>query len=218
MKQIIAIDGPAGAGKSTVAKLLAKKLGYTYIDTGAMYRAVAWKTLRQHQGNVTEASILAAAKDIDVRLSCADGKARVAVDGIDVTEDIRRPEVTEIVSRVAALGAVREQMVKMQRAMAADGAVVMDGRDIATNVLPNADVKIFLTASVEERARRRYEEMQAKGYSVDLDTLQRDISARDKQDSERTIAPLRQAEDAVLVDTTGMSIEEVAARLFALCK
>lgn len=218
MKKIIAIDGPAGAGKSTVAKRLAKKLGYTYIDTGAMYRAVAWKTLCKYQGDVTEASILEAAKDIDVRLSCIDGKARVAVDGIDVTEEIRRPEVTGIVSRVAALGAVREQMVTLQRAMAADGAVVMDGRDIATNVLPNADVKIFLTASVEERARRRYEEMQAKGYPIDLNTLQHEISARDKQDSERIIAPLRQAEDAVLIDTTGMSIDEVTARLLALCK
>ena len=218
MKKIIAIDGPAGAGKSTVAKRLAKKLGYTYIDTGAMYRAVAWKTLCKHQGDVTEASILEAAKDIDVRLSCIDGKARVAVDGIDVTEEIRRPEVTGIVSRVAALGAVREQMVTLQRAMAADGAVVMDGRDIATNVLPNADVKIFLTASVEERARRRYEEMQAKGYPIDLNTLQHEISARDKQDSERIIAPLRQAEDAVLIDTTGTSIDEVTARLLALCK
>lgn len=218
MKKIIAIDGPAGAGKSTVAKRLAKKLGYTYIDTGAMYRAVAWKTLCQHQGDVTEASILEAAKDIDIWLSCIDGKARVVVDGIDVTEEIRRPEVTGIVSRVAALGAVREQMVTLQRAMAADGAVVMDGRDIATNVLPNADVKIFLTASVEERARRRYEEMQAKGYPIDLNTLQHEISARDKQDSERLIAPLRQAEDAVLIDTTGMSIDEVTARLLALCK
>lgn len=218
MKKIIAIDGPAGAGKSTVAKRLAKKLGYTYIDTGAMYRAVAWKTLCQHQGDVTEASILEVAKDIDIWLSCIDGKARVVVDGIDVTEEIRRPEVTGIVSRVAALGAVREQMVTLQRAMAADGAVVMDGRDIATNVLPNADVKIFLTASVEERARRRYEEMQAKGYPIDLNTLQHEISARDKQDSERLIAPLRQAEDAVLIDTTGMSIDEVTARLLALCK
>ena len=218
MKKIIAIDGPAGAGKSTVAKRLAKKLGYTYIDTGAMYRAVAWKTLCQHQGDVTEASILEVAKDIDIWLSCIDGKARVVVDGIDVTEEIRRPEVTGIVSRVAALGAVREQMVTLQRAMAADGAVVMDGRDIATNVLPNADVKIFLTASVEERARRRYEEMQAKGYPIDLNTLQHEISARDKQDSERIIAPLRQAEDAVLIDTTGMSIDEVTARLLALCK
>lgn len=135
-----------------------------------------------------------------------------------MTEEIRRPEVTGIVSRVAALGAVREQMVTLQRAMAADGAVVMDGRDIATNVLPNADVKIFLTASVEERARRRYEEMQAKGYPIDLNTLQHEISARDKQDSERIIAPLRQAEDAVLIDTTGMSIDEVTARLLALCK
>ena len=215
MKRVIAIDGPAGAGKSTVAKIVAEKLGYTYIDTGAMYRGVAWKTLRDDKDAPDEA-ILRAVRDIDVRLACTERGTRVTVDGTDVTAEIRTPEVTHIVSRVAALGPVRAKMVELQRAMAADGAVVMDGRDIGTNVLPNADVKIFLTASVEERARRRYDEMVAKGYAVDFDELKDEIAARDKQDSERAISPLRQAEDAVLLDSTALSIDEVVARIMEL--
>ena len=215
MKRVIAIDGPAGAGKSTVAKIVAEKLGYTYVDTGAMYRGVAWKTLRDDKDAPDEA-ILRAVQGIDVRLACTERGTRVTVDGTDVTAEIRTPEVTHIVSRVAALGPVREKMVELQRAMAADGAVVMDGRDIGTNVLPNADVKIFLTASVEERARRRYDEMVAKGYAVDFDELKDEIAARDKQDSERAISPLRQAEDAVLLDSTALSIDEVVARILEL--
>ncbi len=217
MKRVIAIDGPAGAGKSTVAKIVAERLGCTYIDTGAMYRGVAWKTLRQSQ-EATDEAILRAVHDIDVRLSCTESGTHVTVDGTDVTAEIRTPEVTHIVSRVAALGAVREKMVELQRTMAAEGAVVMDGRDIGTNVLPNADVKVFLTASVEERARRRYDEMRAKGYAVDLEELKQEIASRDKQDSEREISPLRQADDAVLLDTTTLSIEEVAARIMELCE
>ena len=215
MKRVIAIDGPAGAGKSTVAKIVAEKLGYTYIDTGAMYRAVAWKTLQQ-SSEATDEAILRAVEGIDVRLACTDSGTRVTVDGTDVTGEIRTPEVTHIVSRVAALGPVREKMVELQRAMAADGAVVMDGRDIGTNVLPNADVKIFLTASVEERARRRYDEMKEKGYSVDFDDLKKEIASRDKQDSERAISPLRQAEDAILLDSTALSIDAVVARIMEL--
>lgn len=215
MKRVIAIDGPAGAGKSTVAKIVAEKLGYTYIDTGAMYRGVAWKTLKQSQA-ATDEDILRAVQEIDVRLACTENGTRVTVDGTDVTQEIRTPEVTHIVSRVAALGPVREKMVELQRAMAADGAIVMDGRDIGTNVLPNADVKIFLTASVEERARRRYDEMKEKGYAVNFDELKREIALRDKQDSEREISPLRQAEDAVLLDTTSLSIDEVVTYVLKL--
>ncbi|GAA0206567.1 (d)CMP kinase [Selenomonas dianae] len=215
MKRVIAIDGPAGAGKSTVAKIVAEKLGYTYIDTGAMYRGVAWKTLKQSQ-TATDEDILRAVQEIDVRLACTENGTRVTVDGTDVTQEIRTPEVTHIVSRVAALGPVREKMVELQRAMAADGAIVMDGRDIGTNVLPNADVKIFLTASVEERARRRYDEMKEKGYAVNFDDLKREIALRDKQDSEREISPLRQAEDAVLLDTTSLSIDEVVTYVLKL--
>lgn len=215
MKRVIAIDGPAGAGKSTVAKIVAEKLGYTYIDTGAMYRGVAWKTLQQSQ-EARDEDILRAVQDIDVRLACTESGTRVTVDGTDVTQEIRTPEVTHIVSRVAALGPVREKMVELQRAMAADGAIVMDGRDIGTNVLPNADVKIFLTASVEERARRRYDEMKEKGYAVNFDELKGEIALRDKQDSEREISPLRQAEDAVLLDTTSLSIDEVVTHVLKL--
>ncbi len=215
-KLVVAIDGPAGAGKSTVAKLAAKELGYTYIDTGAMYRAVAWKTLQQ-KADVTDALILDVARDIDVRLAYANGVTQVFVDGQDITGEIRTPEVSHIVSQVAALGPVREKMVDLQRQMATEGGVLMDGRDIATHVLPDADVKIFLTASIEERAQRRWKEMREKGYDMSLEELQKDIAARDKADSEREISPLVQADDATLLDTTGLSIDEVVARILAMC-
>ena len=215
-KLVVAIDGPAGAGKSTVAKLAAKELGYTYIDTGAMYRAVAWKTL-QAKKEVTDALILDVTRDIDVRLAYADGVTQVFVDGQDITGEIRTPEVSRIVSQVAALGPVREKMVDLQRRMATEGGVLMDGRDIATHVLPDADVKIFLTASIEERAQRRWKEMKEKGYDMSLAELQEDIAARDKADSEREISPLVQADDATLLDTTGLSIDEVVARILAMC-
>lgn len=214
---VVAIDGPAGAGKSTVAQLAAKKLGYTYIDTGAMYRAVAWKTLQQKK-EVTDELILEVVKDIDVNLQYKDGKTTVTVDGTDVTGEIRTPEVSAIVSQVAALGPVREKMVDLQRKMGERGSVLMDGRDIATNVLPNADVKIFLTASIEERARRRHKELTEKGYEIDMEKMKADIAARDKADSEREISPLVQAEDATLLDTTGLSIDEVVERILAMCK
>jgi len=215
-KLVVAIDGPAGAGKSTVAKLAAKELGYTYIDTGAMYRAVAWKTLQQ-KADVTDALILDVVRDIDVRLAYANGVTQVFVDGQDITGEIRTPEVSHIVSQVAALGPVREKMVDLQRRMATEGGVLMDGRDIATHVLPNADVKIFLTASIEERAQRRWKEMKEKGYDMSLEELQKDIAARDKADSEREISPLVQADDATLLDTTGLSIDGVVARILAMC-
>ena len=208
MKRVIAIDGPAGAGKSTVAKIVAEKLGYTYIDTGAMYRGVAWKTLQQSK-EASDADILQAVHDIDVRLACTESGTRVTVDGTDVTHEIRTPEVTHIVSRVAALGPVREKMVELQRAMAADGAVVMDGRDIGTVVFPNADLKIFLVADARERAKRRYRELIEKGESVEIEEIYENILKRDKIDSTRKESPLKKAKDAVEVDTTSKSIEEV---------
>ena len=213
---VVAIDGPAGAGKSTVAQLAAKKLGCTYIDTGAMYRAVAWKTLQRNQP-VTDELILDVAKDVHVELSYVEGKTAVSVDGTDVTGEIRTPEVTAIVSQVAALGPVRSRMVELQRRMAAKGSVLMDGRDIATSVLPDANVKIFLTASIEERARRRFKEMQEKGYNVSMEELQKDIAARDKADSEREISPLVQAPDAELLDTSNMGIDEVVQAIIDRC-
>ena len=216
-KLVVAIDGPAGACKSTVAQLAAKELGYTYIDTGAMYRAVAWKVLQQG-GEVTDEKILAVVSDIDVDLSYENGKTTVRVDGQDVTSEIRTPEVSHIVSKVAALGPVREKMVDLQRKMAERGGVLMDGRDIATNVLPGADVKIYLTASIAERANRRYKELREKGLAVDLADIEHDIAARDKADMEREISPLVQADDATLLDTTGMTIPEVVARIIGMCR
>ena len=216
-KLVVAIDGPAGAGKSTVAQIAAKKLGFTYIDTGAMYRAVAWKTLQQKK-EITDELIVEIVKDIKVRLQYADGATKVFVDDYEVTGEIRTPEINAIVSQVAALGPVREKMVAQQREMAENDSVLMDGRDIATNVLPNADVKIFLTASIEERARRRFKEMQEKGFSVEFEKLKADIAARDKADSEREISPLVQAEDAELLDTSDMSIDEVVQAILDRCK
>ncbi len=214
-KIVVAIDGPAGAGKSTIAKLAAEKLGYAYIDTGAMYRSVAWKFLQTGKA-FNEDFISGLSKTMLIDFKPEAKINRVFVDGTEVTDAIRTPEVTAIVSRVAAIGAVREAMVDQQRRMGEAGGVLMDGRDIGTVVFPNAQLKIFLTASVEERARRRYAEMVAKGQQVDLQQLQADIAERDKQDSERAISPLRQAEDALLLDTSDMGISEVTDRILQL--
>lgn len=217
MEKVVAIDGPAGAGKSTVAQMAAKELGYTYIDTGAMYRAVAWKTLAAGKP-VTDELISSIVQDIDIELHYVDGHTTVSVDGTDVTAAIRTPEVSHIVSRVAALGPVRERLVTLQRRMATHGGVLMDGRDIATHVLPDADVKIYLTASIEERARRRWKELRAKGTEVMLAEIEHDIATRDKADMEREISPLIKADDAVLLDTTGMTIDEVVNRIVGMCR
>ena len=216
-KIVVAIDGPAGAGKSTVSQMAAKKLGFTYIDTGAMYRAVAWKAL-QKKVEITDEVILSVLPDIEITLSYKDGKTKVFVGEREVTEEIRTPEINKIVSKVAALPKVREKLTELQRKMGEKGNVLMDGRDIGTFVFPNAEVKIFLTASVEERARRRYEELKLKGFDVDLKEIEKDIEKRDKLDSERETAPLKQAEDAVLLDTTGLSIDEVVEKIVKLCE
>ena len=214
-KIVVAIDGPAGAGKSTIAKLAAEKLGYAYIDTGAMYRSVAWKFLQTGKA-FDEALISDLARTMIIEFKPEASVNRVFVDGIEVTDAIRSSQVTANVSRVAAIGEVREAMVAQQRRMGESGGVLMDGRDIGTVVFPNAQLKIFLTASVEERALRRYKELVAKGQQVDLAQLQEDIASRDKQDSERAISPLRQAEDALLLDTSDMNIEQVTARILQL--
>lgn len=216
-KSVVAIDGPAGAGKSTIAQMVAKKLGYVYIDTGAMYRAVAWKVLQSGQP-VTDALILKIIDDTNVSLENVNGQIYVKVDGTDVTGQLRTPAVTGLVSRVAQLAPVREKMVLLQREMARNGAVVMDGRDIASHVLPEADVKVFLTASIEERAKRRWQEVKDKGYVADLEELKKEIEARDKADMERAVSPLVRVPEAVLLDTTGMGIEEVVAAVLKLCR
>lgn len=214
-KIVVAIDGPAGAGKSTIAKLVAEKLGYAYIDTGAMYRSVAWKFLQT--GKVfDEAYISELAKTMVIEFKPEANINRVFVDGVEVTGAIRSAEVTANVSHVAAIGDVREAMVEQQRRMGEAGGVLMDGRDIGTVVFPHAQLKIFLTASVEERAMRRYKELVAKGEQVDLAQLQKDIASRDKQDSERAISPLRQAEDALLLDTSNMNIQQVTDKILTL--
>lgn len=205
---VIAIDGPAGAGKSTIAKLAAEKLGYVYIDTGAMYRAVSYSFLK-NGGEFSETLLGEIANTIEISFKPEAGKNRVFVNGEEITEEIRKADVTAMVSKVAAVGAVREAMVDQQRRMGDGGGVIMDGRDIGTVVFPNAEIKIFLTATVEERAMRRYKELVAKGEEVDLAELREQIAERDKQDSEREISPLRQAEDAEYLDTSDMTIEEV---------
>ena len=214
-KIVVAIDGPAGAGKSTIAKLVAEKLGYAYIDTGAMYRSVAWKFLQTGKA-FEEAFISQLAQTMVIEFKPEASVNRVFVDSVEVTAAIRSTEVTAIVSKVAAIGAVREAMVAQQRRMGEAGGVLMDGRDIGTVVFPNAQLKVFLTASVEERALRRYKELVAKGEKVDLSQLQKDIASRDKQDSERAISPLRQAEDALLLDTSDMNIEQVTDKILQL--
>ena len=212
MKKVIAVDGPAGAGKSTVSKIVAARLGFTYIDTGAMYRAVGLKFLNSGQP-FTENFLAEITRNIDIKL---DDKAKVYLDGVDVTKEIRTPEVSKLASDVSKYGFVRKKLTDLQREMATQGAVIMDGRDIGTQVLPNADVKIFLTASLDERARRRFEELTAKGSNVTFDAIKAEIAARDKQDSEREIAPLKQADDAILIDSTNLSVDEVVVKILEL--
>ncbi len=208
----IAIDGPAAAGKSTVAKLIARRLSYVYIDTGAMYRALTYRALQCGVDVHDEQALLSLLRHTHIELQPSPQGQLVFVNGEDVTDIIRGEAVTNAVSFVAQHPLVREEMVARQRAMA-KGGVVMDGRDIGTNVLPNAEVKIFLKASVEERARRRHEENIARGFPSDFETLKEEIARRDRLDSERETAPLRKAPDAVEIDTTSLSVEEVAARI-----
>ncbi|OUO41483.1 cytidylate kinase [Megamonas hypermegale] len=209
-KSVIAIDGPAGAGKSTISKMVAKQLKYIYIDTGAMYRAVAWRVLQEYKPPISTEQIIASVQDIDIKLSY-DGKQNLQVEtnGTNVTTEIRTPQVTALVSQVAAVGQVREKMVELQRNMAKQGKILMDGRDIGTCVLPNADLKIYLTASADERANRRAKQMAQKGYNIDVEKIKTDIIARDEADMNREISPLKKADDAILLDTTDMTIDEV---------
>ncbi|MDR4888737.1 (d)CMP kinase [Fredinandcohnia sp. QZ13] len=214
----IAIDGPAAAGKSTVAKIIAKDLSYIYVDTGAMYRALTYKALQSNLDLENEDQLLKALQNANLELRPSDNGQLVFIDGKDVTEKIREHDVTNSVSIVSRHRKVREDMVKRQQGFAEHGGVVMDGRDIGTHVLPNAEVKIFLLASVEERAVRRHEENLSKGYQSDLEQLKSEIAARDKLDSEREVAPLRKAEDAIEIDTTSLSIEEVVAKIMDVVK
>jgi CMP/dCMP kinase len=212
----VAIDGPAAAGKSTVAKIIAEKLSYIYVDTGAMYRALTYKAQKNHIDLQNEEALLSLLQETNIELKPSENGQLVFVDGEDVTEAIRSSEVTNSVSITAKHGKIREEMVARQRRFAVNGGVVMDGRDIGTHVLPDAEVKVFLLASVDERAKRRHEENLAKGFESDLETLKQEIAARDKLDSEREIAPLKKAADAVEIDTTSLTIEQVVDKIISL--
>jgi cytidylate kinase len=207
-KLVIAIDGPAGSGKSTTARLVAEKLGYVYLDTGAMYRAVALKTLKMGINPADTPSVEALIDSTEVTLRMDDGKLATILDGQDVTEEIRSPEVTRASSLVSSIRKVREAMVKQQRKIGAEGGVVVEGRDIGSVVFPNADLKIFLTASLAERALRRQRELRAQGTNLDFHVVQKEISQRDEKDSTRDASPLLKAKDAIEIDTSSLTIEE----------
>ncbi|HWO75847.1 MAG TPA: (d)CMP kinase [Bacillus sp. (in: firmicutes)] len=210
----IAIDGPAAAGKSTVAKMIAKELSYIYIDTGAMYRTLTYKALKNDINIENEEQLVQLLNATDIQLS----HQKVLMDGEDVTDKIRSNEVTRNVSAVSKHKGVRQEMVRRQQEMGQKGGVVMDGRDIGTHVLPHAEVKIFLLASVEERAKRRHAENIQKNIPSDFEQIKKDIAYRDKLDSEREVAPLQKARDAIELDTTHLTIEEVASEILRIVK
>lgn len=210
----IAIDGPAGAGKSSVAKVLAKRLNCIYLDTGAMYRAVTWLAMERQIAFDDLAALGRLLETLELQFKEEDGVQRLYCNGTDVTEAIRSTEVSANVSAIAMIPLVREALVAQQQKIAADCDVLMDGRDIGTTVLPNAQYKFFLTASLEERARRRYLELQKKDVTVDMEQLKQDIALRDQKDSQRAVSPLVQAPDAELIDTSALTFEEVVEKLF----
>ena len=212
-KIVVAIDGPAGAGKSTVARQVAKELGYIYIDTGAMYRAITLKALRQEVQMTDEKALTQLTQDTEISIAYHDHTQVIYMDGEDVSKEIRLPIVSQNVSMVAKVPGVRIEMVKLQRDLAATGGVVMDGRDIGSYVLPAAECKIFLTASAAERARRRAGDLEAAGLQVDLNELEQEIAMRDRIDSTREMAPLVQADDALLIDSSRMCFVEVVDKV-----
>jgi len=218
MNKCIAIDGPAGAGKSTIAKELAKKLGLIYVDTGAMYRALAIFFIRRGLDAKDESGISEAVSDAVVTIKYIDGAQQVFLNGENVTPFLRTEETGNMASSSSAYGAVRAHLLQLQRGLAADTPVVMDGRDIGTVVLPDAGLKIFLTASVDERTRRRVNELLEKGEEADVAKIRADIEERDYRDSHREIAPLKQAEDAVLIDSSDMGIDDVIEAITKLYK
>ena len=218
MSMNIAIDGPAGAGKSTIAKKVAKEMGFIYVDTGAMYRAMALYILQHGIDEKNEQAIAAVCDDIDVALRYESGEQRVLLCGEDVSKEIRREEVGNMASVTSVYGCVRKKLVSLQQQLAAKEDVIMDGRDIGTCVLPQAPLKIYLTASVETRAKRRYKELCEKNVTCDLAEIMKDIENRDYRDMHREISPLKQAEDAVLVDSSDMTIDEVVTTIITLAK
>ncbi|EFO68722.1 cytidylate kinase [Lactobacillus iners LactinV 03V1-b] len=214
----VAIDGPASAGKSTVAKIIAKNMGYIYLDTGAMYRACTLVAKQNHLAYDDQSGILKALNNNIISFKNIDDDQRVYINDKDVSFDIRTPEITANVSQVSALSEIRKKMVEIQRKIAGENNIIMDGRDIGTTVLPDADVKIFLIASVASRAKRRYLDFKEKGINQNLTDIEKDIADRDYKDMHRKISPLRKAEDAYQVDTTDMSIDQVVNKLTQIIK
>lgn len=209
----IAIDGPAGAGKSTIAKACAAKLGYVYVDTGAMYRSIALYMI-EHGIDVSDEKLVSSeVSSVSLDISYADGEQRIFLNKKDVTDKIRTPEVSAAASAVSAYQKVRESLLSMQRNIAAKENVIMDGRDIGTTILPNADIKIFLTASADVRGMRRYKELTQKGIKIELESVIEDVKKRDKADMTRAVSPLRMASDAILIDSSDMSIDQVEEKI-----
>ena len=214
----VAIDGPAGAGKSTIAKLVAKEKGYIYVDTGAMYRALAIHFLKKNISAENVEQIVLACADADVTIAYEDGVQQVYLNGENVTGRLRGEEVGNMASRTSSIPQVREKLLELQRGLAREQDVIMDGRDIGTNILPDADVKIYLTASVDTRAKRRFDELKEKGQDWDFEAIKEDIKERDARDMNREIAPLKKAEDAILVDSSEMTIEQVVETICGYCR
>ncbi len=219
MKQmVIAIDGPAGAGKSSVAKRVAQALGYRYLDTGALYRALAWKAMQRGLRPQDTRYIIEMTRETRVELQQSNGEQRVLVDGEDVTEAIRAPEVGNLASPISAIPEVREILLDWQREFGRQGGIVAEGRDTGTVVFPKAEVKIFLTASLDERARRRHKELLERGIDISFEQVKLDMEARDQRDSTRHVAPLRPAPDAVVINTDHMSLDEVVEEVLRICR
>lgn len=214
----VAIDGPAGAGKSTIAKLVAKEKGYIYVDTGAMYRGLAIHFLNRGIDPEDRDAVAEACRDAEVTIGYEDGVQQIYLNGENVTSMLRTEETGNMASKTSAIPEVREKLLELQRSLAREKDVIMDGRDIGTNILPDADVKIYLTASVETRARRRYDELQEKGEDCSLEEISRDIRERDERDMTREIAPLKKADDAVLVDSSDMTIQQVVDEICRYCR
>ena len=218
MSHNVAIDGPAGAGKSTIAKRIARRLGYIYVDTGAMYRAMAYYLIQNQVDAADQEAIAAACQHADISICYQDGEQVVLLNGENVNAYLRTEAVGNMASVSSAVPEVRKKLVELQQKLARETDVVMDGRDIGTVVLPDADVKVYLTASVETRAKRRFLELQEKGEPTDLAKIAADIEDRDYRDMHRDISPLRQAEDATLVDSSDMTIDQVVERILELCR
>ena len=214
----VAIDGPAGAGKSTIAKRVAKEMGFVYVDTGAMYRALAIFFLKQGLTPADTEKIAEVCNEATVSIGYEYGVQQVYLNGENVTSMLREEAVGNMASVSSAIKEVRAQLLELQRELARTKDVVMDGRDIGTNILPNADVKVYLTASVETSAKRRFLELQEKGVACDLNEIAKDIEERDTRDMNREIAPLKQAEDAIYIDSSDMTIDEVTEQIKSLCK